>query len=217
MGGEPYKPNEAALNIAAQVIPHTQYVKDFWIDKYEVTNAMYAEFLNATGYSVEGTRNLKYYLSHWVDGRIPRGAENQPVRWVSYGDANAYARWSDKRLPTNEEWEKAARGTDGRTYPWGNKWNEALFNRVTYFKTTKQYLVDADSYPAGASPYGVLNMEGNAGEWTSTSGRSTHPRTWSTFYVKRTTILGPGSRSLSAPTNRYATFGFRCARDTKPE
>ena len=187
---------------------------EFWIDKYETTNAMFLQFLYETNYRPQ---NDKEYLHHWVDEVPVKGTENQPVRWVNFEDAQAYATWAGKRLPTQEEWEKAGRGTDGRKYPWGNKKDLLLFNQVSYFTHDTDILVDVNSYPAGASPYGVFNMQGNAGEWTATPGESSHPEVWKSFYLVRRLVWGIGSHYLNPPTFRGAMIGFRCVRDTKPE
>ncbi|RMF89553.1 MAG: formylglycine-generating enzyme family protein, partial [Nitrospinota bacterium] len=91
---------------------HRVYLDAFYIDKYEVTNRLYQRFVEATGH-----RKPEY----WGDSDL-NGPE-QPVVGVSWYDAKAYCEWAGKRLPTEAEWEKAARGTDGRTYPWGNEWD----------------------------------------------------------------------------------------------
>lgn len=185
----------------------------FWIDKYEVTNGMYLEFLEATGYE---PKDSKDFLLHWEDDSIPEGAENEPVRWVSFDDAKAYAVYAGKRLPTQEEWEKAARGTDGRSYPWGNDLDRSRFRQVSYQQLSSDALAKADAFPSGASPYGLLNMEGNAGEWTSSSAESKFPHVWPFYNIQRFKVSSPGTLAPRPPTLRYATTGFRCVRDTSP-
>ena len=132
---------------------HKVYLDAFYIDQTEVTNAEYKRFVDATGHRAP---------DHWTNGQIPAGLENHPVVYVSWEDANAYAQWAGKRLPTEAEWEKAARGTDGRIYPWGNTWDSAKCNSGDGGpgKTTP-----VGSYPAGASPYGALDLAGNVWEW----------------------------------------------------
>lgn len=147
------------------------YLDAFWIDKTEVTNAEYTRFMAATGY------RAPYFLpkpwnSKWYDN------PDQPVVGVNWGDAVAYARWAGKRLPTEAEWEKAARGGDRRAYPWGNAWDVAQ-NRRCNFSDEQFRLGDTPvndgydcpapvgRYPAGASPYGCLDMAGNVWEWCS--------------------------------------------------
>lgn len=133
---------------------HTVNLPAFRIDKYLVTNAQYARFVAATGHRPP---------LDWKDGHIPQGEQMRPVTMVSWYDARAYAKWAGKRLPTEAEWEKAARGTDGRRWPWGDKMDPARLN--TYYNVGSATNVDA--YPTGASPYGALDMAGNVDEWTA--------------------------------------------------
>ncbi|MDR0480530.1 MAG: formylglycine-generating enzyme family protein [Gallionellaceae bacterium] len=133
---------------------HTITLPDYKIDKYPVTNAQYARFVVATGHRPP---------SSWKNGRIPQGEQMRPVTMVSWFDAEAYAKWAGKRLPTEAEWEKAARGTDGRRWPWGNKMDPALLN--TYYN--KGSTTNVDTYPQGASPYGAIDMAGDVDEWTA--------------------------------------------------
>jgi formylglycine-generating enzyme required for sulfatase activity len=127
----------------------------FRIHKYPVTNAQYKRFVDATGHSLP---------RHWEDGMYPVGKAIHPVVYVTWHDAVAYAKWADKRLPTEEEWEKAARGTDGREYPWGD-WEEGRCNTSeTGIKDT----TPVGKYsPDGDSPYGCTDMAGNVWEWTA--------------------------------------------------
>ena len=124
----------------------------YLIDKYEVTNAQYARFVAATGYRPP---------LHWDKGRIPEGLELHPVTMISWFDAKRYAEWAGKRLPTEAEWERAARGTDGRRWPWGNDMDPARLN--TYYQVGSTTPVG--NYPEGASPEGVMDMAGNVSEW----------------------------------------------------
>ncbi len=129
-------------------------VAPFKIDKYEVTNAQYARFVAATGHRPP---------LHWENGRIPDGLELHPVTMVSWFDALKYAQWAGKRLPSEAEWERAARGTDGRRWPWGNSMDPNRLN--TYYQVGSTTVVG--SYPGGASPEGVLDMAGNVSEWVA--------------------------------------------------
>lgn len=133
------------------------YLDAFYIDKYEVTNEQYGKFLKETGRTPPPFWNDKLY-----------NQPNQPVVGVSWEDAKAYAEWAGKRLPTEAEWEKAARGTDGRIWPWGNEWDPTKLN-ANDVGTVDGYVYSAPvgSYPQGVSPYGVYDMAGNAWEWVA--------------------------------------------------
>lgn len=139
------------------------YVKAFYIDKYETTNAEYDAFVKAKGHKPP---------PNWKNGKYSEGKANHPVTMVTWEDAAAYARWKGKRLPTEEEWEKAARGADKRTFPWGNEWTvpENLdLGGLWWFANTKEIGLN-DTYPVGkfsydVSPYGVYDMAGNVREW----------------------------------------------------
>jgi iron(II)-dependent oxidoreductase len=131
---------------------HGVRLPDYRIDKYLVTNAQYARFLAETGHRPPST---------WKGGRIPDGQLRYPVTLVNWYDARAYAQWAGKRLPTEAEWEKAARGSDGRRWPWGNTMDPKRLN--TYYNVGSASPVD--TYKDGVSPYGVFDMAGNVSEW----------------------------------------------------
>lgn len=133
---------------------HDVNLRAYRIDKYPVTNAQYARFVVATDHRPP---------LHWEGGRIPPGLELHPVTMVSWYDANRYAAWAGKRLPTEAEWEKAARGTDARRWPWGDEMDVSRLN--TYYSVGST--TDVTRYQAGASPYGVLDMAGNVNQWTA--------------------------------------------------
>ncbi|MCF6322963.1 MAG: formylglycine-generating enzyme family protein [Gammaproteobacteria bacterium] len=133
---------------------HSIYTDAYRIDKYAVTNAQYARFVAATGHRPP---------LDWKDGQIAEGKELHPVTMVSWQNASDYAAWAGKRLPTEAEWEKAARGTDGRRWPWGDTMEPDRLN--TYYNVGSTTVYDA--YPEGVSPYGVFDMVGNVSEWTS--------------------------------------------------
>jgi serine/threonine-protein kinase len=192
---------------------HPVSVRPFFIDRTEVTNEDYQRFVSATGYRAP---------VHWVDGKISEGQAKYPVVNVSWDDANAYAQWANKRLPTEIEWEFAARGTDGRLYPWGSGWKPEHAN------AGRPGLVEVGSYALGASPFGALDMTGNAWEWTASDyedypGRKTP-----------TSLAGTGLKVIRGgaydvpPKRATATYrgaippdripdktGFRCARDAQ--
>jgi formylglycine-generating enzyme required for sulfatase activity len=132
---------------------HTVDLDAFWIDKTEVTNAQYRKCVEAGACEEPGCGNRNDVIG-----------PSQPVVCVSWDDAQAYASWVGGRLPTEAEWEKAARGTDGRTYPWGDSAPDC--NRANYSDCGRA-IADVGSYPEGASPYGVLDMAGNAWEWVA--------------------------------------------------
>jgi serine/threonine protein kinase len=144
------KGGEALLGPDRKPVP----LESFYIDRTEVTNEAYLAFCSATGHPV--ARDAE---------RSPAG---DPVVNVSFDDAQAFAQWAGKRLPTAAEWEKAARGSTGQAYPWGNDWRDNAAN-IPADSKTKLRLESADSFPSGASEYGALNMIGNVWEWVATS------------------------------------------------
>jgi gamma-glutamyl hercynylcysteine S-oxide synthase len=137
---------------------HRVNLPAYRIDKYPVTNAQYARFVAATGHRPP---------LHWTNGKFREGLELHPVTMVSWYDAVAYARWAGRRLPTEAEWEKAARGTDGRRWPWGNIMDVSLLN--TYYSVGST--TEVTRYPGGASVYGVMDMAGNVSEWVDSDFR----------------------------------------------
>ena len=198
------------------------YLDTFYIDKYEVTISRYAKFLAATG----GARP--------PEGWQPLHRESAgllPVVGVDWHDAEAYCRWAGKRLPTESEWEKAARGGDGRNYPWGN--DEPTPAHANFGKSADgPYtggLAPVETHPAGKSPYGVYDLAGNASEWVSdwfaaslVRGDMRNPKGPENGTVK--VIRGGGwydppdrlnsSRRMHArPATRADDLGFRCAKD----
>jgi formylglycine-generating enzyme required for sulfatase activity len=158
MGSDPQKDKYAEDNEQPQ---HTLYLPDYYLAKTPVTNAQYAAFVQVTGHAPP---------RHWKSERKPpRGKEEHPVVWVTWHDAVAYCDWlaevSGKpyRLPSEAEWEKGARGSDGRIYPWGNRWDA---KRCNSYEGGKGDTTPVGTYPQGASPYGLLDMAGNVWEWT---------------------------------------------------
>ncbi len=131
---------------------HRVELPAYRIDVYPVTNAQYARYVVAA--------QVRPPL-HWQDGRIPRGEAKRPVTMVSWFNARDYCHWAGKRLPTEAEWEKSARGPDGRFWPWGNTMDSQRLN--TYYQVGST--TDVTQYPNGASVYGVMDLAGNVSEW----------------------------------------------------
>lgn len=137
---------------------HRVYLDAFWIDKTEVTNSMYARCVQA------GRCQYNYARPGYNPNYNNPLYANYPVTYVTWQDADSYCRWAGRHLPTEAEWEKAARGTKAQYYPWGDTPpNPSLLNYNEEVGAT----VSANRYPQGASPYGVLNMEGNVREWVA--------------------------------------------------
>jgi formylglycine-generating enzyme required for sulfatase activity len=160
---------------------HEIQIKPFYIDKYPVTNSDFKKFIDATGYHPQDDLN---FLKDWKNGTYPEGAAKKPVTWVSIEDAREYAKWAGKRLPHEWEWQYAAQGNDGRSYPWGNcDWLVTQFPggpptcasqlaaSETYAPLPDKGRVmpaanDVDAHPKGASPFGAMDMVGNVWQWT---------------------------------------------------
>jgi formylglycine-generating enzyme required for sulfatase activity len=182
------------------------FLPDYYIDKYPVTNRQFYEFVLSAGYKPEGNWD-KYYSQVTAD---------DPVRAVTWNDANAYAKWAHKRLPTEAEWEKAARGADGRTYPWGEAWSSDLLPR-------EENLARVMTASGTESPYGVMGLVGVVWQWTASAYTSSYPFNPAANGEKRVLRGGAFSngRNIVRCANRYAeapnvplnTFGFRCVKD----
>ena len=199
-------------------------MKALLMDRFPVTNAELKRFLEESGYEPAEKTN---FLKHWVDGEIPEGKERHPVVYVDLTDARAYAAWAGKRLPTEEEWQYAAQGADGRLWPWGDEEpaaDTALCNGDTENTTP------VDAFPKGQSPFGVWDMAGNAWELTESERDDGHTRyvmlkggsyfkaTGSRWYFDggaqrpavhaKFLLMWPG-------LDRSATVGFRCVREKR--
>lgn len=206
-------------------IPHPEgerkdiKIDSFLIDKYPVTNLEYYKFIEASNYYPDDTVN---YLHHWDKGIYKQGQENYPVVYVSYEDALAYARWSGKRLPTEDEWQLAAQGRDGRIWPWGNEFHGTKCNN-SFDRATP-----VDAFSKGESPYGVFDMVGNVWQMTADiysngnyyfniiRGGSFYRPDSSWWYVEG----GPQALNktqmlllVSPGFDRNSTIGFRCVKD----
>lgn len=197
-------------------------MKPFYMDRYPVTNAEFKSFLDAAHYHPNDDHN---FLKDWKNGSYPAGWENKPVTWVSLEDARAYAAWSGKRLPHEWEWQYAAQGSDGRLYPWGDRWDSTLAP-VPETGRTLGPPADVAAHPKGASPFGVMDLVGNVWQWTDeyqdehTSaavlrGGSHYQPIGSRWYFPQTSRLDEhGKYLLMAPSiDRSATVSFRCVVD----
>jgi formylglycine-generating enzyme required for sulfatase activity len=223
---------------------HPVYLDAFWIDRTEVTNARYVRFLNTLGEHAGACSGrdcaetqVEDKYSHILRGsqdgryRVEGGFEDHPATQVSWYGAQAYCEWAGARLPTEAEWEKAARGVDGRLYPWGNGLPDC--DKAQYGDCGRE-TVPVGSRPAGASPYGVLDMAGNVWEWvadwydpvyygTSPARNPQGPdsglrkvfRGGSWGYPPA--FLRASDRARNRPTYAGFNVGFRCAATMPPK
>lgn len=189
-------------------------------DIFCITNAMYYEFLKESGYVPENTDN---YLRHWDKGKYKEGEEDLPVVYVSQDDANAYAAYYGKRLPTEPEWQYLAAGPEKLLWPWGN---EKIYANCNVFGDR---LEPVDAYPEGVSPFGLYNMCGNVWEYTSERifddtdehefivlrGGSyyTAPYFWHTEGGAVRNNCHLKMHLLGNGMDRNATVGFRCVKE----
>ena len=206
------------------------YLKDFYIDKYEVTNRQYYIFCQATDHKPPRT---------WGGPRFPQGTGNHPVSHVNFYDAAAYAKWAGKRLPTEAEWEKAARGPDYYIYPWGNEFDFSAANVSPSPKKKHGHgLKPVGSFPLGVGFYGTYDMIGNVWEWVWDYylPYPNNSHTWKEeeaklLIVRGMSYLGVGHfpekeyrkvialksrasyREPLNPLARKDDVGFRCAKD----
>jgi formylglycine-generating enzyme required for sulfatase activity len=190
---------------------HTMNLPAFFIDKTEITNAQYKKYCDATGYPPP---------PNWRNGVYTKGEDDFPVTHVTWYEAGAYAAWAGKRLPTEAEWEKAARGTDKREFPWGNNWDP---KRIVFGRSRSDKV---GQFPTNASPYGALDMAGNVYEWTQSwyDAYPNAPIKFPEYGEKMKVIRGGGFegydsiartyyRSVAFPGTRSEWIGFRCVKD----
>ena len=173
-----------------------RHLPEFWISRTPVTNAQYARFVEVTGCDAPG---------YW-DGTVPsEGISDHPVTYVSWHDALAYAEWAGGRLPTEEEWEKAARGPEGRAYPWG-AWEEGRCNSkeagVGTTTPVGQYS------PGGDSFYGCADLAGNVHEWTG-SVEGVYRVLRGGAYNHSRDLAHSSFRIRHKPSYLYRNIGFR--------
>jgi formylglycine-generating enzyme required for sulfatase activity len=221
---------------------HRVFLEAFYLDRTEVTNERFERFVNATSHRTVAERDGWGYADHRRDvsqgaklwgasWRAPKGAGtsaqgDHPVVQVSFEDAEAYCRWAGKRLPTEAEWEKAARGIDSRSYPWGPTWDAARANgNLNHASPTV-----VGSYAGGQSPYGIFDLAGNVHEWvadrydreyyTSSPARNpTGPATGPARVIRGGSFSSPpfalraATRTFDEPEFRSPQLGFRCAKE----
>ncbi len=206
---------------------HEVKLQGFFIDRQEVTQGDYLIFIRTTGHRPP---------AHWRNGEYKVGTKELPVTFVDWHDANDYCRWRGKKLPSEAQWEKAARGTDERLYPWGNRF-DIKNAHLSPVSDVVLKLAPVGAYPLGDSPYGLSDMVGNVWEWTDSwylaypgsSLRKTE------FGMKHRVVRGlsfhtlghyangaypqvlevyarAGTRSYDPPSERLGDLGFRCAK-----
>jgi formylglycine-generating enzyme required for sulfatase activity len=215
------------------------YLKAYEIDKFEVTTVQFLKFVLA--------HDMPPLIDWQYDGgNFQETMSSHPVMHVSWDEADAYCRWAGKRLPTEAEWEKAARGEDGRIYPWGNQM--AGLSRANYGRTGLSGpvrdrperlllyppIISVDKYDNAVSPYGVFQMSGNVAEWVADWFDRTYyatapdkdpmgpeKGTQRSFrggsWIDSTPSVRAAQRNGTDPNTRMNWLGFRCARDVNPD
>ncbi|HPH98312.1 MAG TPA: formylglycine-generating enzyme family protein [Anaerolineaceae bacterium] len=243
MGCDPAHNNGYACP-SSELPLHQVFLSDYWIEKTEVTNAMFANFVQASGYQTDAETlggGWVWQTTFWVymngaSWQHPKGASSDltgrmqmPVTQISYNDAQAYCNWIGRRVPTEAEWEKAARGVqDTRPYPWGEAAPVCAW--VNYQDISSCYgdTSNVASFPNGATPNGIMDMAGNVWEWVndwyspgyysvSPGSNPTGPASGTMRLLRGGSWINNGldirtsKRGESAPENRYDAYGFRCA------
>lgn len=227
---------------------HQVDLPQFYIDKYEVSIDQFRKFVAAGGYeydrywesapSADLVRKKELQPSHWDE--LMRLPGDLPVCYVRYSDAAAYCKWAGKHLPSAAQWEKAARGTDGRRYPWGDNWMPGYANTITREmydsgqETSAHWPMSVMAFPEGESPYGARQMSGNVWEWVS-GGMDFYPDNPKPYkyYPFSAFVFFPelrgGSwtmderfctvtfRNFNYEDLEIRTYGFRCACETIPD
>jgi formylglycine-generating enzyme required for sulfatase activity len=202
---------------------HHVVLDSFYLDTFEVTNGRFAKFVAA----IQSEPPWGF-----ADQETPVAQAERPVRWVNWLEATGYCLWVGKRLPTEAEWEKAARGTDGRTYPWGNEPPTAA-HAVFGLKEGDETVSPIGNRDAGRSPYGVHDLAGNLYEWVTdwyddafyTQNSPSNPRgpgegtakvQRGGSYINSPYRLRSAFRTKGDPTEHDPHVGFRCAQDAPP-
>jgi eukaryotic-like serine/threonine-protein kinase len=203
---------------------HSVDLPAYEIDHFEVTNDEFAHFAEQSGYVTYAEQNSS---KNWRD--VAEGKGNHPVVYITWDDATAYCEWAGKRLPTEAEWEKAARGDDGRAYPWGA---DFVAENGNFYEGGIRGTTAVGSFPAGASPYGVEDLAGNVREWTADdfvaypgAAADADPffgkgnkvnRGGGWFDGEDGEIVTTYNRNAGPPaTSANDDIGFRCARDAQ--
>jgi formylglycine-generating enzyme required for sulfatase activity len=185
---------------------------EFWIDQTPVTNAEYKRFLDANPEHpvpfVDADRVRQYNWDRQTR-TFPQDKGQHPVVLVSWHDAVAYAQWAGKRLPTEQEWEKAARGVDGRVYPWGD---DAPTPELCNFDGNEGGTTPVGQYsPQGDSPYGCVDMAGNVWEWTASDYSKDRKVLRGGSWLHEAEDVRAANRANDTPDSRYYDVGLRCA------
>ena len=191
------------------------FVKTFLIDIHEVTNKEYSDFVHATGHVAPKS---------WPGGHPDSSKDSFPVTYVTHEDAEAYAKWADKRLPTAEEWEKAARGPDGRVYPWGDSFDpykaataDSDLHAVSAGQCAVGSVAKVMIAPGDISPYGVRDMAGNVREWTATAppGDPKMALIKGASWVDLSVNARAAHREYIPKASSAHIIGFRCVKDAE--
>ena len=192
--------------LSGEVPQRTVELPAYRIDKYPVTNAQYAVFCKETGYPPR---------PHWGGPEPPRGLLHHPVTYVNKADAETYAGWAGKRLPTEAQWEKAARGAEGRMYPWGDGFDGTVCRWDGGAGKGASGTAPVTQFPRGASPYGVMDMAGNAAEWCADGpGPGSAFIKGGCWLTTQPINLRPAARNMSGFANNASAFyGFRCVKE----
>lgn len=221
MGSDPRKDRAAGPQEQPQ---HEVYLDTFRIDRFEVSNVEYLRFVLGTGAD---------WPKFWRENPFPEKAALHPVINVSWHEADAFCRWAGKRLPTEAEWEKAARGGDGRIFPWGNESAGWIKSNIAHPGSKRGFkyppLANINRYDKGASPYGVYQMAGNVSEWVSDwfdpeyyrHGHDKNPQGPTTGELKvfrggswneDPEVARSAGRNGGLPDRESYLTGFRCAK-----
>ena len=213
----------------AELPRQTVALPSYCIDRTLVTQRAYAEFVQATGHRRPQISRSDYqrqgFLVHdydrevaayvWRSDAPPARLRHHSVVLVGASDAEAFCRWRrpDGRLPTEAEWEKASRGTDGRLFPWGDEWEVTRLNSAA---SRIGGTTPVDRYPSGASSYGVLDAAGNVFQWTASSTGDGRRILKGCGWDDEMPLCRPAFRHGRPPASRHILIGFRCAASISP-